>query len=134
MESAIDRFVNIGLEILVASGTLCDTDFKECFELATELKGLLALPPKKLNSPKITEIKNKQLSSLKNILSKFDWKCTDVFEGKSQVEIGNLELVFLTTYQLLTELDKVEIMENVEIGEGKVYVDVNNMISSLNQN
>lgn len=134
LESAIDRFVNIDLKILVASGTLCDTDLNKCFELATELKGLLALPLKKLNSPKITEVKNKHLTSLKNILSKFDWKCTDIFEGKTQVEIENMELVFLTTYQLLTELDKVEIIENIEIEEGKIYVDVNNMVSLLNRN
>ncbi|KAF9799027.1 hypothetical protein SFRURICE_017742, partial [Spodoptera frugiperda] len=81
--------------------------------------GLLALNQEELASPKIIELKNKKIKSLKTIMSKFDWQSTDAFIGKNQLEIENMKQVFLAAYQLLVELEKIDNLENKEIKEEK---------------
>lgn len=106
------------MDLLVASGTFCDADLNESLTIATELQGLLALDPEELASSKIADLKTKKIKSLKAIMSKFDWQSTDAYNGKNQLETENMKLVFLAAYQLLVEL------ENVEVEEGKFRVDV----------
>lgn len=115
------------MDLLVASGTFSDADLNESLTIATELQGLLALNPEELASSKISDLKNKKIKSLKAIVSKFDWQSTDAYNGKNQLETENMKLVFLAAYQLLVELEKVDISENIEVKEGKVGVDVNNL-------
>lgn len=117
LERAIDRFINIEMDLLVASDTFSDADLNECLTIASELQGLLALNQEELASPKIIELKNKKIKSLKTIMSKFDWQSTDAFIGKNQLEIENMKQVFLAAYQLLVELEKIDNLENKE---GKV--------------
>ncbi|XP_047040434.1 titin homolog isoform X8 [Helicoverpa zea] len=119
LESAIDRFIGIEMDLLVASGTFSDADLNESLTIASELQGLLALNPDDSASSKISELKTKKIKSLKAIMSKFDWQSTEVYNGKNPLEIENMKHVFLAAYQLLVELDKVDKLENVELKEEK---------------
>ncbi|KAF9412527.1 hypothetical protein HW555_008996 [Spodoptera exigua] len=119
LERAIDRFINIEMDLLVASGTFSDADLNESLTIATELQGLLALSQEELALQNVIDIKTKKIKSLKAIMSKFDWQSTDGFIGKSQLEIENMKQVFLAAYQLLVELKKIDIVENKEIKEEK---------------
>lgn len=119
------------MDILVESGTFSDADLNESLTIASELQGLLALNPEEQASSKISDLKNKKIKSLKAIMSKFDWQSTDAYNGKNQLEIENMKLVFLAAYQLLVELEKVDVLGNIEVKEGKVGVDVNNLALSL---
>lgn len=92
-----------------SSESLGDVDFNESKQIAIEIKSLLTLSPEKLALTTVVEMKNEKISSLKTILSKFDWLNTDdMLEGKNLVETNQLKSIFLTTYQLLTELDHVD--------------------------
>nr|XP_049692671.1 titin homolog isoform X12 [Helicoverpa armigera] len=119
LESAIDRFIGIEMDLLVASGTFSDADLNESLTIASELQGLLALNPDDSASSKISELKTKKIKSLKAIMSKFDWQSTEVYNDKNPLEIENMKHVFLAAYQLLVELDKVDKLENVEVKEEK---------------
>lgn len=129
MECALDRYVNYynEIDLLVTSGTIYDVDLKESFKIAADLKGLLALKTQDLISSQKIEIKNAKIKSLKDILSKFDWQSTDVYNGKNESETAKMKCVFLATYQLLAELDKVDVLNNIEVKGGKVKVVVNNL-------
>ncbi|XP_075991256.1 uncharacterized protein LOC142986608 isoform X6 [Anticarsia gemmatalis] len=118
LEDALERFLNIGFDSLVDLSIFKDINIPQSIEIAMELKYLLALTPEDQSTPKIMEKKNNNIKYLKEILTKFDWLNTDAYEGKTQVESEKLKSVFLATYQLLAELDKVDNL-HVELKEEK---------------
>lgn len=84
-----------------------------------ELKNIFALSPKEITSTSIVGRKYEKTKALKEILSKFDWQNTDLYERQNQIETDELKHVFLTTYQLLAELNKINTDEKKEIKKGK---------------
>ncbi|KAM3969006.1 uncharacterized protein ACR2FA_003089 isoform 2-T2 [Aphomia sociella] len=109
LENAIERFINIEIKLLATFGLICEVDLNKSIQLATELKTLLSLTPQELQNSSLIQMKNEKVSLLKTILSKFDWLDTEIhLRGRNSLETEKLKQIFLTTYQLLTELNKVE--------------------------
>lgn len=109
LESALERFLNIEIDILAASEILQSIDINESIQNAVDLKNLLTVSLTELFLPKTVALKNKKIYSLKNCLSKFDWLNTDHYlEDLNSIEADKLKRIFLITYQLLTELNNVD--------------------------
>lgn len=110
-------------------------DINESIQIAVELNSLLTLSSEEMSSPKVVEMKNEKMISLKKKL-KFDWLNTDTYlEGKNPLEIEKLKRVFLTTHQLLTELDQVvkkletnKLKEDYKEGKHRMYLIVSKLI------
>ncbi|XP_037299652.1 titin homolog isoform X6 [Manduca sexta] len=134
LECALERFINIEIDLMVASMLLVDIDVNESMQLAVELKSLLTLSPKELASPKVVEMKNETIASLKANLSKFDWLNTDeCLKGKPLLQVEKLKRVFLTTYQLLTELNNVNQPAKTKFNEIKQEEKAAELIQHIDQ-
>lgn len=109
LESALERFINIETDLLVASEILKNIDVNESIQNATELRNLLTISPNELFLQKTIHMKNIIIFSLKSSLSKFDWLNTDHYlDGLNSLEADNLKRIFLITYQLLAELNHID--------------------------
>ncbi|KAG6445625.1 hypothetical protein O3G_MSEX004002 [Manduca sexta] len=134
LECALERFINIEIDLMVASMLLVDIDVNESMQLAVELKSLLTLSPKELASPKVVEMKNESIASLKANLSKFDWLNTDeCLKGKPLLQVEKLKRVFLTTYQLLTELNNVNQPAKTKFNEIKQEEKAAELVQHIDQ-
>lgn len=120
LENALERFINIKTDLLAASELLKNIEIKESILTAVELKNLLTLNPTELVLPKTIAMKNNKIVSLRSDLSRFDWLNTDHYlEGHNSIEADKLKRIFLITYQLLAELNRVDTrLQNMKIIEG----------------
>lgn len=107
LENALDRFIGIEIDLLATDNVLQDLDTRESIRIAEELNSLLTRNYAGFPSFEVVDKKKEKMSFLINILLKFDWLNTEKYlKGKEPFEVEKLKRVFLTTYQLLIELEK----------------------------